>query len=152
MLNLSSAVQALAGAAGWHVADPDELGVYHYFLEEGLDMDIQSPDGRLCVMSTDLGDAPSESDPSASQELRRLGTLAAGILRSRGSVLSVQAGRLELFRAFDLRRASEDDAVREGQAFLNDQAWWRSQLGGSAGLGQSFSFGADWFPSEFSFR
>ena len=64
-LNLTSAVAVVAGAAGWKLTAPDENGVYHYFLENGLDLDIRSPDGRLCVLSADLGAAPDPARPDA---------------------------------------------------------------------------------------
>lgn len=153
-LNLNSAVAVVAGAAGWKLTAPDENGVYHYFLENGLDLDIRSPDGRLCVLSADLGAAPDPARPDAEAEYVRIGRLAAGIQRKRASILSTdESGRLELFRTVDLSTVQEQRLIEEVRDFLNDQAWWRLNLQGSSAQSDSaspFSM-SGWFPGEFSF-
>ncbi|MGN1149749.1 MAG: CesT family type III secretion system chaperone [Sutterella sp.] len=151
--NLASAVAAVAHTAGWRQALPDENGVYHYFLENGLDLDIRSPDGRTCILSADLGEAPDPNMQDAESELIRIGRLAAGIQRRRSSVLSVNEGRLELFRTVDLNAADERRLAAEVRDFLNDQAWWRLNLqGASAASSSPFSMQmSGWFPGELSF-
>lgn len=146
----AAAVQTIAQAANWGMATPDEQGVYHYFLEENLDLDIQSPDGRLLVLSADLGPAPEGKGPQADDAFKRLGKLAGGILRHRLSTLSVVGDRLELHQTLDLGSASERACVQAARDFLNDEAWWKANLSESGSAAPSpFSMDmSQWFPGE----
>ena len=152
---LEDAVRIIAEVAGWKIAAPDENGVRHYLLEEGLDLDIGSPDGRVLVASADLGEAPEPGSPGADEEWARIGGLAAGVLKRRASVLVADGGRLELFRTVDLSQASETELVDAVRDFLNDEAWWRANLSAVPGQRPSpFSMASGqggWFPGELNF-
>ena len=153
---LEDAVRIIAEAAGWKIAAPDEHGARHYLLEEGLDLDIESPDGRVLVASADLGDAPEAGSPGADEEWVRIGKLAAGVMKRRASVLAANEGRLELFRTVDLSQAGVTELVDAVRDFLNDEAWWRANLSAVPGQAASpFSMSgmgpAGWFPGELSF-
>lgn len=148
--SLTTAVERIAGAAGWRMPVPDDAGIHHFLLEDGLDLDVGSPDGRWCVLSCDLGAAPDAATPSGADELARLGARAAATARAHGSVLSIADGRLELFMRVPLDDAGVD-VVEAARRFLNDEAQWREFLGAApAQTASPFSFGsAGWFPGEF---
>lgn len=152
-LALQKAVEAVAGAAGWKIATPDENGVYHYLLEEGLDLDMASPDGRTLILSADLGGAPQEDQPGVDEEWKRIGHLAAAVQRKRSSILSRHAGRLELYLAVDLMASEPNKIIDACKDFLNDQAWWRANLNSNASVAAAspFSFAQGWFPGQLSF-
>ena len=127
--NLTAAVERLSQAAGWRMPEPDADGIYRFLLDDGLDMDVFSPDGAWCIFTADL-------------------------MRSQISVLSTNGGRLELTVRVPFSQLSDDVLLETVRKFLNDQAWWRESLNpGSTGRADSpFSFGgADWFPSDFRF-
>ncbi len=147
-------VNALAQRAGWSVTAPDGEGIYHFYLEDGIDLDIRSPDGRNCIVSADLGSEPDASSPQAASELQKLGRIAAAGATKRPSVLSLAKGRLELYRRLDLRQVSQDRFIEQVRDFLNDQMWWKNVLSGNAPSSSpfsAFSAGADWFPSQMQF-
>lgn len=152
-LALKEAVEAVAGAAGWKITTPDESGVYHYLLEEGLDLDLASPDGRTLILSADLGGAPQSSEPGVDEEWKRIGRLAAAVLRKRASILSCHAGRLELYRTVILTHAEPQEIIEACKDFLNDQAWWRANLNSNttATTASPFSFAQGWFPGQLNF-
>lgn len=152
-LALREAVEAVAVEAGWKMAMPDESGIYHYLLEEGLDLDLTSPDGRTLILSADLGGAPQASEPGVDEEWKRIGLLAAAVLKKRASILSSHGGRLELYRTMDLTRAQPHEVIVACKDFLNDQAWWRANLHSDAPVAavSSFSFAQGWFPGQLSF-
>ena len=141
--SLSQAVQTVAGAAGWRAAQPDELGIYHYLLEGGLDLDLQSPDARTLVIGCDMGPVPEENERWA-----EIGRLAAGSALRRASTLAVDEERLTLFRRLDLGRVSESELIDAVRDFLNDQAWWRSRLEGTSASSTSGFSMAGWFPDQ----
>lgn len=145
MLNLDQAVKAVATAASWPEPAADAQGVYRIRLEGDLSLEVSTPDGRHCVLSTELGDLPSDA---RDDYWVRLGKLACGSLRRRPSTLALDGNRLELFRFLDLSEINTEDLAAQVQGFLNDQAWWRSELsGGSAGASPSsspFAFGPNW--------
>ncbi|MDY6010066.1 MAG: hypothetical protein SPJ12_02825 [Duodenibacillus sp.] len=143
---LSQAVQTVSGAAGWRAAHPDELGVYHYLLQEGLDLDLQSPDGRTLIAGCDMGPAPEEDE-----RWELIGRLAAGSTLRRASVLAAEDGRLTLFRRLDLTRVSENELVGGVRDFLNDQVWWRTQLEGAPQSSAGGFSMAGWFPDQLGF-
>lgn len=150
---LADVVRQLADAAGWKPAPTDSEGVCRYLLEDGLDLEISSPDGRVCVFSADLGGAPDAATLQGAAELVDIGKAAAAVMRSQASVLSIDDGRLTLYQKFDMNEVSDEALIRAARTFLNDQAWWRGHLSpGSAGESTSpFSFDTSWFPSEIRF-
>ena len=153
--DLKRAVETVAGAAGWNAAEPDGEGVCHYLLD-GLDLDMSSPDGRTLILSADLGGAPQADAPGVDDEWRRIGGLAAAVMKRRASVLAVHDGRLELFRRVDLVQADAAGLVGACRDFLNDEAWWRANLEGgasaySASTSYPFDFSQGWFPGQLTF-
>lgn len=152
--NLIAAVEKMAIVAGWRVPMPDADGIYHFFFEEGLEMDVFSPDGVWCILTTDLGNAPQLGEYEAEGTLVELGRKAAAVMRSQNSVLSINDGRLELMARVPFSQMTDDVLIETVRLFLNDQAWWRESLtpGSSMRSGSPFSFGdANWFPSELRF-
>lgn len=134
--------------------EPDADGIYRFLLDDGLDMDVFSPDGAWCIFTADLGAAPEAWDSAGDASLAELGWKAAAVMRSQISVLSTNGGRLELTVRVPFPQLSDDVLLETVRKFLNDQAWWRESLNpGSTGRADSpFSFGgADWFPSDFRF-
>lgn len=151
---LVAAVEKMAAEAGWRVPMPDADGIYHFFFEEGLEMDVFSPDGVWCILTTDLGGAPTLGDFDAEAALADLGRKAAAVMRSQNSILTINDGRLELMARVPFAQMSDDVLIETVRLFLNDQAWWRESLnpGVSARVDSPFSFGdANWFPSELRF-
>lgn len=150
------AVATVAGEAGWNVAEPDGNGVCHYLLADGLDLDLSSPDGRTLILSADFGEAPQADAPGVEDDWRRIGRLAAAVMKRRASVLAVHDGRLELFRRINLVQTDAAGLVEACRDFLNDEAWWRANLdgGSSAPSGTpsfSFDFSQGWFPGQLTF-
>lgn len=150
--DVATAVSAIEEAAGWRPTAPDADGVWHYFLEDGLDLNVFSPDGRTCVFDADLGSLP-DPGPARDEELVRIGRLVAASLKTRASILSVRNGRLSLHRTVRLQTASERQIVAQAQDFLNDQAWWRRNLNANVAASSSsaFSFPSGWFPGQMTF-
>lgn len=152
--NLTAAVERLSEAAGWHMPEPDDDGIHHFVLEEGLEMDVFSPDGAWCIFTADLGAAPAAGDSAGDASLAELGRKAAAVMCAQISVLSIAGSRLELTARVPFSQLSDDVLLETVRKFLNDQAWWRESLNpGSSGRTDSpFSFGgADWFPSYLRF-
>ena len=153
-MSLDAAVEALCRAAGWRDVPLDDEGVRHFLLEDGLDLDVRSPDGRVCILSADLGAGPEADQPDADDQYARIGRMAAAVARAQRSTLSVHEGRLSLWRRVPLD-AGEADFCREAREFLNDQAWWRGRLDGAdegAAPVSPFSFGASgWMPGQLVF-
>ena len=152
---LAQFVTALAERASWAVSAPDERGVYHFYLEDGIDLDLQSPDGRTCIASADLGEAP-EDTPEGETELRRIALISGAALQTRRSRATIAAGRLELFRSFALNEGGDYERIAQVRDFLNDQAWWKEALAGPGPSASPFSMfpaggGEDWFPSQLQF-
>lgn len=148
MLNLQQAIEAVAGRAGWSVPAEDAQGVTRVRLEGGLALEFRSPDGRVAVLSADLGEVPGDASPDY---WTQLGKAACGCLRRRPSVLSAAGGRFELYRMLDLSRLDADEFASETEGFLNDEAWWAGELesardsAGTPASGASpFAFGGAW--------
>jgi len=151
-LDLAQAVDSIAQAAGWSHVSADTAGVYRYFLEDGLDLELSSPDGRLCVLSADMGLAPTPDEADSTERLVKIGRLAAGIMKRRASVITVDDSNLQLTRTFDLTTASEQDCIEQASDFLNDEAWWKANLNDTEAPSSTspFSMGG-WFPGEMKF-
>ena len=149
--NLSEAVRIIAQAAGWKEIEPDASGAYRYHLQHHLDVTFLSPDGANCIMTADLGEVPSLDSRDGEARVRHIGALAAGIASKRASVLSMENGRLELFRRVHMPSIDSARLIDEAAAFLNDEAWWKAQLSDTAPTAQPaspFSMGG-FFPADF---
>lgn len=147
--SIEQAVKNLCEAAGWRMPMPDAEGAYRFFLEDGLDLAVSSPDGRQLVASAEIGAAPDAGDDEAWQ---RLGRLAAGAMRAQASELSLHEGQLTLSTRIDLSQAEAGDIDLAVKRFLNDQAWWREALGEERQLSAAsspFAMPNDWFQSNF---
>lgn len=149
--SFEDAVKALADEAGWRTPEPDDEGVRRILLDEGLDIELSSPDGRLFIANADLGTAPDADDEEG---WLRLGRLAAGSLRAQASVLSSRSGRLALSCRIDLSCSGPNEVCEAVRRFLNDQAWWREALSeGESRLSPAplspFAM-PGWFPGAFS--
>ncbi len=151
---LSDFVDVLARQAEWTAPVPDAEGIYHFYLEDGIDLDIRSPEGRTCIISADLGSEPEADSPQASGEMLKLGKTAAAGASKRQSVLCLALGRIELYRRIDLQQTSMAQFVEQVRDFLNDEMWWKNVLSGtapSASPFSAFSGASDWFPSQMQF-
>ena len=58
MVSLDDKVRALAVTAGWKSPRPGQDGSYSFRLEDGLDLKVFSPDGRLCFLLAGLRALP----------------------------------------------------------------------------------------------
>ncbi len=135
---LQEAVDAVTSTAGWKQASPDAGGVYHFRLQGNLDMDILSPDGRNCILRGDLGSLPEDAI-EAEKLLQKCAGRVVGSCRKRRSVLSLQDGRLVLYRIVRMNASDPGTVAREAEGFLNDLAWWRSQVAAVANNASPFS-------------
>ena len=151
--DVATVVSMIAQAAQWREAVADADGVYHYFLEDGLDLNIQSPDGRTCIFSADLGSLNDDNVVAREDELTRVGQLIAATVTKRASILSLHNERWELHRSVYLPAVSERQIIAHAQEFLNDQAWWKQNLRGDVVTTASspFSMSSGWFPGELTF-
>ncbi|GAB1409641.1 CesT family type III secretion system chaperone [Desulfovibrionales bacterium] len=126
------AANAITNAAGWTTASPDEHGVFHFHLEEGLDMDFFCPDGRMGILRSTLEPLP-DADQEAEHLIRRYAQHAVAVCKKRKSILSLESGHVQLHRTFRLDTLTKEEisltVPRMARDFLNDLAWWRTALG-----------------------
>lgn len=146
---LQQIADTITNAAGWNRAEPDREGVFRFSLEDGLDFSLFTPDNRAAVLLADLGPAPEAGTIEGGDRLKRLAALAAGTLKVRRSSFAVAGQRLELSRIFPMQAASERDTPLLVRDFLNDLAWWKAQISGTANTSSNtssspFSMGG-WF-------
>lgn len=149
------AADAITSAAGWQPARPNNDGVFHFRLEGDLEMDFFSPDGRTGIFRSTLATLP---DTEAEALLKTCAQRAVAACRKRKSILSLDAGRLQLHRAIRLDGLSPDMLARvasdEARGFLNDLAWWQIQAGAKTGQSAAPSpfslsgFGGSWSPGR----
>lgn len=145
---LQTVVRELAEQLGWRLEHPDRSGAYRIDFEGGLQLEIVGDGPNRCILRADLGAAPTAGNERDREASVRIGSLAAAVVRSNASIVSVRGARLELESKLEpevLTPARLADAVRR---FLNEQAWWKENLGSGAIQQQSdsmFSLGAfDW--------
>ena len=159
LMRLIDAARTLAEAAGWSPPAIAADGVCRYALEDGLDLELSSPDGRTLILAADLGEAPvlkEGNEEAARARLERIGLLSAASMRKRASVLSIHEGRLRLTRTLSLQSAHQGALLAAAEGFLNDQAFWRDALGDGARTSMSssdspFSMGSgNWFSGDLS--
>ena len=156
-MNFQEALKTLTNKTGWTMPKAGAEGVFRFHLEDGLDFALHSPDGRLCILTSDMGEAPSENDPDYADRSDRLGTVCAALMPYGRAQFSCAKDRLELVRAFSLDGLSPDGAVRETEAFLNEAARWKKALEGDSSAASRpadspFSqFGTDWFSGGLKF-
>ena len=89
MVSLDDKVRALAVTAGWKTPRPGQDGSYSFRLEDGLDLKVFSPDGRLCFLLADLHALP-EPGHERDSLLRKV----AGHTVSRRDLLQLRRMRL----------------------------------------------------------
>ena len=147
--HLQNIANAITSAAGWKSASPDENGIFRFSVENGLDFQLLTPEGRTAVLLADLGAAPAQGDTQGDEELKRLASVAAASLKKRRSSFAVAGSRLELSRTFPML-AEEQEIRLIVRDFLNDLAWWQAQMNGARANSSSstssspFSLGG-WF-------
>ena len=95
MVSLDDKVRALAVTAGWKTPRPGQDGSYSFRLEDGLDLKVFSPDGRLCFLLADLHALP---EPGHERDglLRKVAGQQAGICRERASVVALERRKMRL--------------------------------------------------------
>ena len=149
---LEKAAQSIAEAAGWKKPHAAADGSFSFSLEGNLDFTMLSPDGKTGILLAQLGEAPEVQSPQEGADLERIASLAAGVLRSRNSVLSISDQNiLELHRSFSLRESQGPQMLGIARDFLNDFAWWKKQLekrgqpSRFSGTGMVFDFPINWF-------
>lgn len=155
-MNFQEALKTLTNQTGWTMPKAGADGAYRFHLEDGLDFAMFSPDGRLCILTSDLGAAPSENDPDYAEKSERLGTVCAALMPYGRAQFTCAKDRLELVRAFSFDGLPADGAVREAEAFLNEAARWKEALEGASGAASRpanspFSLGSDWFSGGLKF-
>ncbi len=151
---LKNTAETIADAAGWKKPEADADGSFPFFLEGDLDFKLLTPDGKTGIFLARLADAPDAGSPQEGAELERIASLAAGVLKNRGSVLSISDQNvLELHRSFPLNDCRGQQLLSTARDFLNDLAWWKKQLQrrGQApriyGPDPAFNFSFNnWFP------
>ena len=123
MVSLDDKVRALAVTAGWKSPRPGQDGSYSFRLEDGLDLKVFSPDGRLCFLLADLRalPEPGHERDSLLVALERQEDAAARGLDGERLILQSRV-------PVDVPQQEFDGAVRD---FLNDLAWWKKSLGDS---------------------
>ena len=119
--HLQGIADAITSAAGWKSASPDKGGVFRFSVENGLDFQLLTPEGRTAVLLADLGAAPAQGDTQGDEELKRLASVAAASLKKRRSSFAVAGSRLELSRTFPML-VEEREIRLIVRDFLNDLA------------------------------
>ena len=151
--SLQQTADIITRAAGWKPALPDADGIFRFSLEGGLDFELFSPESSTGILLAVLGTSPDPNDPQSEATLQRLAALSAGCLKKRRSVFSIGERGLEVYRTFRLSTVSENILVSDVKDFLNDLAWWKRQISGSARQAGapsspfSFSFG-NWLSAD----
>lgn len=135
---LQEAADAVTSAAGWRKASPDAAEIVRFRLEDDLDMDMFSPDGRTLVLRAEVERLPS-AERDADDMLRRCASRAVAAGRKRRSVLALDGGALILHRLMP-REGGVEDVPRHVRDFLNDLVWWKAQMGAGAPTPSPFSF------------
>lgn len=133
-----TAAASIAAAARWEAPSPDTAGVITFRLNEGLRLEVFSPDGQTVILRGTVCPLPAdEADADALAE-KALRLAAAG--GRRRSILSLSppespespgAQKLLLHRAVrqgDARTIGTDIFAHGAQGLLNDLTWWRKQL------------------------
>ena len=133
MVSLDDKVRALAVTAGWKTPRPGQDGSYSFRLEDGLDLKVFSPDGRLCFLLADLHALPEPGHERDSLLRKVAGERASVVALERqedAAARGLDGERLILQSRVpvDVPQQEFDDAVRD---FLNDLAWWKKSLGDS---------------------
>jgi len=128
--HLQNIADAITSAAGWKSASPDEDGIFRFSLENGLDFQLLTPEGRTAILLADLGAAPAQGDTQGDEELKRLASVAGASLKKRRSSFAVAGTRLELSRTFPMQ-TDEQEIRLIVRDFLNDLAWWQAQVSGT---------------------
>ena len=100
MVSLDDKVRALAVTAGWKTPRPGQDGSYSFRLEDGLDLKVFSPDGRLCFLLADLHALP-EPGHERDSLLRKVAGQQAGICRERASVVALERQEDAAVRGLD---------------------------------------------------
>lgn len=130
------AADAITRAAGWAAATPDDQGIFHFHLEENLDMDFFCPDGRTGIFLSILTTLPDQ-ETEADQLVLRCAQYVVSSSKKHTSILSLKSGRIQLHRTLGLDRLSKEELSRTlpvvARDFLNDLAWWHSALGNQEG-------------------
>lgn len=54
-MNFQEALKTLTNETGWTMPKAGADGVFRFHLEDGLDIALHSPDGRLCILTSDMG-------------------------------------------------------------------------------------------------
>lgn len=103
MVSLDDKVRALAVTAGWKTPRPGQDGSYSFRLEDGLDLKVFSPDGRLCFLLADLHALP-EPGHERDSLLRKVAGQQAGICRERASVVALERQEDAVARGLDGER------------------------------------------------
>ena len=137
MVSLDDKVRALAVTAGWKTPRPGQDGSYSFRLEDGLDLKVFSPDGRLCFLLADLHALP-EPGHERDSLLRKVASQQAGICRERASVVALNGRKMRL-RGADGERlilhvrvpvdVPQQSSTMLSTGFLNDLAWWKKAWG-----------------------
>ena len=111
-MNFQEALKTLTNETGWTMPKAGADGVFRFHLEDGLDFALHSPDGRLCILTSDMGEAPSENEPDYAEKSDRLGMVCAALMPYGRARLCADSGRLQLVRDFSLDGLS---GAREGK-------------------------------------
>lgn len=150
---LQQAANYITSAAGWAPANSDSNGVYHFLLDDDLEMDFFSPDGRSGIFQSILAKVPKD-DPQATELLKTCAQRAVAVCKKRKSVLAIQSDQLCLHQIIKFQGASPEElarlATQGAKDFLNDLAWWKAELGTqsspSASAFNLAAFGNTWPP------
>lgn len=146
------AVEKIVAATGWKPVAPDANGVWHWLLDNDLELNLQSPDGRTLVLFARITDAPSDENGDYVASMERIGRFAAGSIKRRSPILSINEDMLELHRSVSLATATEESLIQETSDFLNAQAWWKRSLTGDASVSPMSGFAmGNFFSDQFQF-
>lgn len=128
MTPLEDAVLTICESAGWKQVPPDSDGRYTFVFDNGLSMELFSPDGRLCIFAGDIAALPDE-EQEATRLLGEFGRRAVAAMRTSACTVSLDEKRktLCLHRALPFMSFSAHEAPEIMEDFLNNLAWWKQQ-------------------------
>lgn len=151
MAGMSDHLHALAEATGWtSLATADASGVYRVALENNLDAAFVCLGEQFCLMRGVVVDLPmQESERTALCE--QAARLQVAVLRERPSILALEepgqmslpgetidTARLICYRSVPLS-VDAGTFLEEVQGWLNDYAWWKSNLAATQAPGSGMN-------------
>lgn len=123
---LQDIANIISQQAGWKDATPNQDNIITFDLQDGLTLNIHSPDGKTNILFSMIRQLPSDSF-HANEIIEKTSKYAVGTCKTRKSTISIHNNYIMLHQDItSMEHAYEINAVAKD--FLNDVTWWKKQL------------------------